>query len=109
MRWRRQKCSRRRRDPWKAQKTIMLRIISPEKVIYQGAVNHIVLPAASGEIGIFQHHAPYMTYLKRGTLQIHIQDGRILPLRMTGGLVEFKDDRLTILTRDQINAHECLV
>jgi len=90
-------------------KNITLRIISPERVIYQGAVNHIVLPAAAGEIGIFQHHAPYMTYLKPGTLQIHMPDGRIHQLKMTGGLVEFKDDRLTILTRDRIDANECLV
>jgi F-type H+-transporting ATPase subunit epsilon len=89
-------------------KNITLRIVSPEKVIYQGEVNHIVLPSASGEIGIFQHHAPYMTYLKPGTLQIFMPDGRVLPLEMSGGLVEFKDDRLTILTRDRIDAHECL-
>ncbi|MGA1843485.1 MAG: ATP synthase F1 subunit epsilon [bacterium] len=89
-------------------KNITLRIISPERVIYQGAINHIVLPAADGEIGIFQHHSPYMTYLKPGTLQIFMPDGRVLPLDISSGLVEFKEDRLTILTRDRIDAHECL-
>ena len=88
-------------------KTVTLRIISPERVIYQGAINHVVLPSADGEIGIFQHHAPYMTYLRPGTLRIFMPNGRILPLKMTGGLVEFKNDRLTILTRDRIDAHEC--
>lgn len=87
---------------------ITLRIISPEKVIYQGEASHVILSAASGEIGIYPHHAPYMTYLKQGDLRIFMPDGRILPLKMTGGLVEFKDGRLTILTRDRIEMQDCL-
>ncbi|MGA1844271.1 MAG: ATP synthase F1 subunit epsilon [bacterium] len=88
---------------------ITLRIITPEKVIYDEAVNHVVLPGVEGEAGIFHHHAPFMTYLVPGSLQIHLENRRIIHMKITNGLVEFKDNLLTLLTTKEISQDEISV
>ncbi|MGA1864373.1 MAG: FoF1 ATP synthase subunit delta/epsilon [bacterium] len=87
-------------------KPITVKIITPEKTIYDEVVNHAVLPGIGGEAGIFHHHAPFMSYIKPGNLQIHLQNQQIILMPIKSGLIEFKDDFLTILTLEDISQNE---
>ena len=88
---------------------ITVKIITPEKTIYNEVVNHAVLPGIEGEVGVFHHHTPFMTYITPGNLQIHLQDKRIILIPIKSGLLEFKNDFLTILTQEEISQNEFLV
>jgi F-type H+-transporting ATPase subunit epsilon len=93
----------------KGSQPITVKIITPEKTIYNEVVNHVVLPGIEGEIGIFHNHAPFMTYITPGNLQIHLQNKRIIFIPIKCGLIEFKDDSLTILTLEDISQDEISV
>ena len=82
---------------------IRLKIITPEKTVYDEMVNHVVLPGQDGNVGIFYQHIPFMSYLKPGRLQIHFSGKRIINLEVNSGLIEFKDDLLTLLTTEEIS------
>jgi F-type H+-transporting ATPase subunit epsilon len=88
---------------------ITVKIITPEKTIYNEVVNHVVIPGIDGEIGIFHHHAPFMTYITPGNLQIHLQSQRVIFMPIRSGLIEFKNDFLTILTLEDISKDEIFV
>lgn len=88
---------------------ITVKIITPEKTIYNEVVNHVVLPGIEGEVGIFHHHTPFMTYITPGHLQIHLQNRRIIFMPIKSGLIEFKDDFLTILTLEEISQDDISV
>ena len=45
-------------------------VISPEAAIYNGEADSVIAPAYDGEVGILPRHAPFMTLLGRGTLQV---------------------------------------
>ena len=81
---------------------IRIRIITPEKIIYNEMINHVVIPAIDGEVGIFHHHAPFMSLLRAGRIQIHLHDGSVTHLDIKSGFFEFKDNTVTILTKDDV-------
>ena len=41
-----------------------LRIVSPEKVVYDGRVMRVVVPGTLGEFEILENHAPIISSLK---------------------------------------------
>ena len=43
-----------------------LRIVSPEKVIYDGEVIRVTLPGTNGSFTILPHHAPIVSSLQQG-------------------------------------------
>ena len=88
---------------------ITLRIITPEKIIYDDVVNHVVLPGVDGEVGIFHKHIPFMTYIRSGRLQIHLENKRVICMAIKGGMIEFKDGLLTVLTTKDISQDEISV
>jgi len=85
-------------------KPIRLKIITPEDIVYDQAVNHVVLPGLAGDLGIFHNHVPFMSFLRPGRLKIHLHDKEktIVQLDLKSGLFKFRDDTLTILTKEGI-------
>ena len=76
----------------------MLRVsvISPEKVLYEGEADSLVVPAYDGEVGVLTGHAPMMTLLGSGELRL----GGASPRRFTveGGFMQVADDEVRIVT-----------
>ena len=45
-------------------------VISPSASIFDGEATSVIAPAYDGQVGILPHHAPFMTLLGEGTLQV---------------------------------------
>ena len=75
-----------------------LEIISPEKsfLIKNDAVE-VVIPAIEGYMGILKDHIPIISFLKPGIIDVKLNNGR-LNFYVDDGIVEFKDNTLSILT-----------
>lgn len=50
-------------------------VISPEGSIFDGEAESLQAPAYDGQVGILPHHAPFMTLLGEGTLQVRAAGG----------------------------------
>jgi F-type H+-transporting ATPase subunit epsilon len=50
-------------------------VISPEGSIFDGEAESLQAPAYDGQVGILPHHAPFMTLLGEGTLQVRVAGG----------------------------------
>lgn len=87
---------------------IQLKILTPEHVLYNESVDHVILPSALGEAGIFHHHVPFMSYLKPGRIKIYLKENRVIMVNIKTGLFECNDNTVTILTKDEINIEECI-
>ena len=75
-----------------------LEIISPEKsfLIKNDAVE-VVIPAIEGYMGILKDHIPIISFLKPGIIDVKLNNER-LNFYVDDGIVEFKDNTLSILT-----------
>jgi F0F1-type ATP synthase epsilon subunit len=69
----------------------MLRVIvtSPERLIYDGPAESVVLPGEQGTFEVLPLHRPLMSRLRRGLLEIN---QKMLPIR--GGVARVADDRV---------------
>lgn len=75
-----------------------IEIISPEKIeaVYED-VTSIILPGLDGSFGVLKNHAPMVALLKHGDIKITTQDKQFHEFRIAGGMVEIKENQITII------------
>ena len=74
-----------------------LTVISPEKTIFEGPANFVVVPAYDGEVGVLHDHAPLMTLLGEGTLRVETDAGT-KRFSVRGGFVQVLDNEVSVLS-----------
>jgi F-type H+-transporting ATPase subunit epsilon len=74
-----------------------LKIVTPEKLIYDEQVEMVTLTSAEGELGILPDHANLMAKLAPGELRIK-KSGKTEILATGDGFIQIIDNTLTILT-----------
>jgi F-type H+-transporting ATPase subunit epsilon len=76
---------------------LLLKIVTPEKEIFNDEVDMVTATTTEGEIGILPHHVNLMTQLMAGELRI--KKGDKTTVMATGsGLLQMADNILTIAT-----------
>jgi len=75
---------------------IRLDIVTAERQVYSDEVDVVVAPGIDGELAILPRHAPLMTTLKPGELRVR-RGGEEFSMVVTGGFLEVRPDRITIL------------
>lgn len=75
---------------------VRLDIVTAEREVFSGEVDEVVAWGVEGQMGILPHHAPLMTMLRPGELFIR-KGGEGEYLAITGGFLEVRPDRITIL------------
>ncbi|MCH5345118.1 MAG: ATP synthase F1 subunit epsilon [Acetatifactor sp.] len=73
-----------------------LRIITPERVFYEGDVDMVEFNTTEGEIGVLPGHIPLTVIVKPGILSIHEKDEEKMAA-LHSGFVEILPDGITIL------------
>lgn len=73
-------------------------LVSPERVLFAGDVNSVVVPAAEGVITVLANHAPFMSALRAGI--VTVDAGKRLFVR--GGFVDVSANGLTLLAEQAI-------
>ena len=75
-----------------------IEIVNPEKsFLSKEDVSEVIVPAFEGEIGILKDHIPIISFLKHGIIKVFI--GTVEEnYYVEDGIVEFKDNSLSILT-----------
>lgn len=76
--------------------TIKLKIVTPEKTVYEDEIDQITLPTSSGEITVLPNHLALVSSLRPGEILIK-KGGEEIPLATAGGFIEVAENSLTIL------------
>lgn len=84
---------------------MQLEIVTPEKIIYTGDVDEIVVNTADGEIAVLPHHVNLFTKVLPGELTIKIGSKNQL-LAITGGFLEVSKNKITLLADYAVRADE---
>ena len=83
-----------------------LEIVNPEKsFLLKDDVTEVVIPAYEGEMGILKDHISLISFLKPGLIKI-FSKGVEDKFFVEDGIVEFKDNNLTILTSSISNIND---
>ena len=76
-----------------------LKIITHEKVVFDGDVDEIYSKGINGEFGILKGHVPYMTALDIGVTKA-VSGKETKFFATMGGVFQFKDEEALILTQN---------
>ena len=85
--------------------TILLEIVTPERLAYSEEVDSVVLPAAEGEMGVLPHHAPLVSTLGVGELRIR-KGGVEESFAIAGGFVQVRPDKVVVMAETADMASE---
>lgn len=80
-----------------------LSVVTPEKTVFEMEVRSIIAPGSEGYLGVLSGHAPLITALKPGILEITDNAGEESLFSLSGGFLEVSGNIATILA-DAIEA-----
>lgn len=76
--------------------SLSVRVIAPDKTVWDGSAEEVILPSITGQLGILSGHAPLLTALDTGVMRVRTNKDWI-PVALFGGFAEVEEDRVTIL------------
>lgn len=82
-----------------------LKIVTPEKIIYDDQIDELIAPTITGEIAILPHHIDLITQLKEGEMTIKSK-GKEQHLAITGGFLQVQNDLITVLADYAVRSEE---
>ncbi len=85
-----------------------LEIVTPEKIIYTGDIDELIVNTAAGEIAVLPHHVNLFTKVLPGEVTIKIA-GRTQFLAITEGFLEVSNNKVSILADYAVRAEEIAV
>ena len=77
-------------------------LVSPERELFHGEVDHVVVPGSEGEFGVSPNHAPVMSVVKPGALRV-FNDGAERRIFVNGGFADVTPEGLTVLAEDAVD------
>ena len=75
---------------------LQLKIISPERIVFTGAVTQVVVPGTLGEFEILDNHAPIISSLEKGKVDYVPLHGDKESLEILGGFVEVQKNEVSL-------------
>ncbi len=84
-------------------------VVTPESSLFESEAKFVVVPAISGEMGIYAKHAPTVTTLSCGTIRITVEDGNEKIIAVSGGFAETDGKSVIVLADRAIDVEDVVV
>ena len=73
-------------------------LVTPERLVRSDEVYMVVVPGSEGEEGVLEGHAPFMSTIRDGAVQIYKSAGAAPEtIEIRGGFAEVGENGLTVL------------
>jgi F-type H+-transporting ATPase subunit epsilon len=76
--------------------TLTVRVIAPDKIVWDHKAEEIILPSTTGQLGILTDHAPLLTALGMGVMRIR-EGKNWKSIALLGGFAEVENNEVKIL------------
>lgn len=76
--------------------TLNVRVISPDRTVWDASAQEVVLPSTTGQLGILSNHAPLLTALDVGVMRVR-PNKEWVAIALLGGFAEVENNEVTIL------------
>jgi F-type H+-transporting ATPase subunit epsilon len=77
-------------------------LVSPERLLLSEDVDMVTLPGSEGEFGVLAGHAPVISTLRPGVIQVQGGSTPDLKLFVRGGFAEVDQTKVTVLAEEAI-------
>jgi F-type H+-transporting ATPase subunit epsilon len=85
---------------------VQFEVVTPTKLLRSEEADMVVVPGADGDFGVLPNHAPVLSSVRPGTVDIH-EDGKVRDrLFVRGGFAEVTGDRCVLLAEEAVPVSE---
>ena len=81
-------------------------LVSPERLLFSDDAELVVVPGSEGDFGVLPSHAPFLSTLRPGLLEVTLPGGAQRRIFVRGGFAEVGPDSLTVLAQQAIDLAE---
>jgi len=81
---------------------VAFELVSPERLLLAEQVEMVVVPGSEGDFGVLPEHAPLISTVRPGVIEVH-DDGVVKErIFVAGGFAEVTPDRCTVLAEEAV-------
>ena len=77
---------------------MFLEIITPEEKLFEGEISYVKFPGTDGEFGVLNNHAPIISTLTKGTIEVTDINNSRNSFEINGGVIELKNNKIIVLS-----------
>ncbi len=81
---------------------VAFELVSPERLLVTAEADMVVVPGSEGDFAVLAGHAPMISTLRPGTLEVYQGDVAEDRYFVAGGFAEVAGDRLVVLAEETI-------
>jgi len=85
---------------------IQVELVAADRVVWSGQASEVLARTVSGDLGILSRHAPLLSLLVPGVVEITPLDGDVVRAAVDEGFLSVADNRVSILSEDAFLASE---
>ncbi len=78
--------------------SLKVRVVSPDQTVFEGEASAVVAPAWDGQIGVLPGHAPLLSLIGSGVLNVDRPGGGTDSFPVAGGVMKVEGNTVTLLT-----------
>ncbi|MBR1462165.1 MAG: ATP synthase F1 subunit epsilon [Prevotella sp.] len=75
---------------------LKLKIVSPERVEFEGEVISVTVPGTLGRFEVLVNHAPIISSLEKGIVERQTPDGERTEMNISGGFIEVQKNVVSL-------------
>ena len=83
--------------------TLKFELVSPERLLMSSDVQQVTVPGSEGDFGVLPNHAPVLSTLRPGIIDVTDGDGKNDRIFVRGGFAEVNPGGLTVLAEEAIH------
>lgn len=81
-------------------------LVSPEKLLVSGEANEVLIPGSEGYFQVLANHAPLMSTIKPGVIEVTMAGGESNKYVIFGGFADVSPAGLTVLAEHAVNVND---
>ena len=86
---------------------VSFELMAPDRLLMAAEVDMAVVPGSAGDFAVMAGHAPMISTLRPGVLEVHeVDGGEVTRIFVRGGFADVARDRLTVLAQEAVPVAE---
>lgn len=85
---------------------LQIELVAADRVVWSGQAGQIIARTVEGDVGVLPNHAPMLSLLVSGVVEITTVEGPVVLAAVEEGFLSVADNRVSILSEDAYLADE---
>ena len=86
--------------------TLHVELVAADRVVWSGEATSVIARTVEGDVGILRDHAPMLSLLAYGVVEVQTEDGETWVAAVDDGFLSVALNRVSILSEDAEMSHD---